>query len=148
MTYFEVLCSVDAILAPPPGVAGPSAMADALSTRRLRELGIITDRGKVTQSSVESPAEARSWRVREGELEGFGAESPIPGRETEYKAVMAQQGAGQPASAAQQAAQPAEQPAGQPGKRPPIDDERRSRSPGLQNNFFDVSTDDFKKPHQ
>ena len=30
---------------------------------------------------------------------------------------------------------------------PPIDDDRRSRSPGLQNNFYDTSTADFKRPH-
>eukprot|EP00966_Prymnesium_polylepis_P198495 4600007-Prymnesium_polylepis.1 len=30
---------------------------------------------------------------------------------------------------------------------PPIDAERRSRSPGLHNNFYDVPTADFKRPH-
>jgi len=29
----------------------------------------------------------------------------------------------------------------------PIDDERRQKSPGIQNNFFDQSTADFKRPH-
>ena len=29
---------------------------------------------------------------------------------------------------------------------PPIDGDRRSRSPGLQNNFYDVPTSDFKRP--
>ena len=31
-------------------------------------------------------------------------------------------------------------------KPPPIDDERRSRSPGLRNNFYDVPQSDFKRP--
>ena len=30
---------------------------------------------------------------------------------------------------------------------PPIDDDRRQRSPGLQNNFHDTSTADFKRPY-
>lgn len=32
------------------------------------------------------------------------------------------------------------------GVPPPIDEARRSRSPGLQNNFYDVPTDEFKRP--
>ena len=57
----------------------------------------------------------------------------MPGREKEYEEVMKTGGA-------QLATGPA-------GMRPQIDDERRSRSPGLQNNFYDLSTADFKKPH-
>lgn len=34
-----------------------------------------------------------------------------------------------------------------PNNGPPIDEERRSRSPGLQNNFYEISTADFKRPH-
>ena len=34
-----------------------------------------------------------------------------------------------------------------PNSGPPIDEERRSRSPGLQNNFYEISTADFKRPH-
>ena len=30
---------------------------------------------------------------------------------------------------------------------PPIDSERRSRSPGLQHNFYDMDISDFKKPY-
>eukprot|EP00316_Scyphosphaera_apsteinii_P005721 CAMPEP_0119308284 /NCGR_PEP_ID=MMETSP1333-20130426/9903_1 /TAXON_ID=418940 /ORGANISM="Scyphosphaera apsteinii, Strain RCC1455" /LENGTH=271 /DNA_ID=CAMNT_0007312015 /DNA_START=38 /DNA_END=856 /DNA_ORIENTATION=+ len=30
---------------------------------------------------------------------------------------------------------------------PPVDEERRRRSPGLQNNFYDISTADFKRPY-
>ena len=32
-------------------------------------------------------------------------------------------------------------------REPPLDDERRQKSPGIQNNFFDKSTADFKRPH-
>eukprot|EP00966_Prymnesium_polylepis_P008460 195067-Prymnesium_polylepis.1 len=31
--------------------------------------------------------------------------------------------------------------------KPRIDEERRTRSPGLQNNFYDVPMDDFRRPH-
>ena len=34
-----------------------------------------------------------------------------------------------------------------PQPAPPIDEERRGKSPGLQNNFYDISTADFKRPH-
>eukprot|EP00966_Prymnesium_polylepis_P312896 7230528-Prymnesium_polylepis.1 len=63
----------------------------------------------------------------------FGHESVLPGREAEYEAFKAQGGA-------ESAAGPAYEP-------PAIDDERRSRSPGLRNNFYDVSQADFKRPH-
>ena len=33
------------------------------------------------------------------------------------------------------------------GERSPIDDDRRMQSPGLQNNFYESSTADFKRPH-
>jgi outer membrane murein-binding lipoprotein Lpp len=65
---------------------------------------------------------------------GYGAESPMPGREREYEAHMQSQGAAHVASG----------PAFVP---PPIDTERRSRSPGLRRNFYDVSIADFKRPH-
>ena len=41
------ICTVEGMLAPPEG-DGPT-MADALSSARLRELGIITDRGKAVE---------------------------------------------------------------------------------------------------
>ena len=62
----------------------------------------------------------------------FGQESPMPGREKEYEAYM-DQNAGQPSYA--------------PAPPPPIDAERQSRSPGLQNNFYDTATADFKRPY-
>jgi hypothetical protein len=63
---------------------------------------------------------------------GFGAETPLPGREEEYEAFQK--------AVADGTAGPAYVP-------PPIDEDRRSRSPGLHRNFFDVSTSDFKRPH-
>ena len=58
----------------------------------------------------------------------YGEESPMPGREKEYYALKAE------------AARPS-------GLRPTISEETRGRSPGLQNNFYDTSTADFKRPH-
>ena len=63
----------------------------------------------------------------------FGAESPMPGREKEYAAFKDQ--ASSPTSG---------RPANQP---PPVDEERKNRSPGMQNNFYEVSQADFKRPH-
>eukprot|EP00966_Prymnesium_polylepis_P143981 3324060-Prymnesium_polylepis.1 len=57
----------------------------------------------------------------------------MPGREAEYEAFKAQGGA-------ESATGPAYEP-------PAIDDDRRSRSPGLRNNFYEVSQADFKRPH-
>ena len=64
---------------------------------------------------------------------GFGVETPMPGREREYEAFKAQE---------QEGFVPG--PAYAP---PPIDAERKSRSPGLRNNFYDVPTSDFKRPY-
>ena len=63
----------------------------------------------------------------------FGAESPIPGREKEYKAFKDQ--------ASNQYA------GGAAYKAPPIDAERRNRSPGISTNFYDVPQADFKRPY-
>jgi hypothetical protein len=63
----------------------------------------------------------------------FGAESPMPGREKEYKAFTDQ-------ASNQFSGGPAYTP-------PPVDAERRNRSPGISNNFYEVSQADFKRPH-
>ena len=63
----------------------------------------------------------------------FGAETPMPGREKEYEEIMAQGGA--------QAF------GGGNAPRPPIDEDRRNRSPGLVNTFYETSTADFKRPY-
>ena len=64
---------------------------------------------------------------------GFGAESPIPGREKEYQAFK-DQASNQYAGGAAYTA-------------PPIDAERRNRSPGISSNFYDVAQADFKRPY-
>merc|ERR1719174_229834 len=74
-------------------------------------------------------------------LPGFGAESPMPGREKEYEAYKAGQPVG--ADGGADAAQ-LERPDGLDP--PPIDEERRRKSPGVACNFWDLSTDDFKRP--
>ena len=86
---------------------------------------------KARQAQGEAPPAAPP-RPRKAPLE-YGAETPMPGREREYeayKSLLAQAGAAGPAAAP-----------------PPIDAERRNRSPGLRNNFYDISTADFKRPH-
>jgi len=79
------------------------------------------------------PSVAAVGSTRDNATPAYGTETPMPGREGEYEAFQAQGGAGAP-----------DGPAYAP---PPIDAERRSRSPGLQNNFYDKSTADFKRPH-
>ena len=66
--------------------------------------------------------------------EGYGEETPMPGREKDYEEALKVQ-----------AAVDANGPPRSEG--PDIDDERRSRSPGLQKNFYDLPTDDFRRPH-
>ena len=64
----------------------------------------------------------------------FGAESPLPGREREYEEYKRKNGS--PSAD------------GGPGFRsPPVDDERLKRSPGISKNFYDLSRDEFRKPH-
>lgn len=73
-----------------------------------------------------SPPPPAAWAAA-----GFGAESPAPGREKEYEANQARSGAD-----------------GMGGNvPPPVDAERRNRSPGIGRNFYDVSTADFKRSH-
>ena len=111
---------------------------------------VLSDRGKLTQREpVEIPAAreipAESWRrPTEPGLVGFGAESPIPGREKQYETLMTQPDA----QGARASGDIAAIRSTAPRRRPPIDEERRSKSPGIQTNFSDVSTDDFKRPHQ
>jgi hypothetical protein len=58
----------------------------------------------------------------------------MPGREEEYAAFKAQEAAGGPAP-------------GPPAVALPIDETRRNKSPGIQNNFFDTDVADFKRPY-
>ena len=66
-----------------------------------------------------------------GEPSGFGVESAIPGREAEYKGSGGG-GGGSPGAAY---------------STPEVDTNRGNKSPGISNNFYDLSTADFKKPH-
>ena len=65
-------------------------------------------------------------------FDGYGAESPLPGREGEYEAF----GAGGGAAGAGRAFVP-----------PPIDKGRQARSRGLQNNFLEVPPSEFRKAY-
>ena len=69
-------------------------------------------------------------------LFAVGEETPMPGREKEVEAYKAQYGSDADAMNV----------GGPAAKPPPIDEERRNRSPGLQNNFYETSTADFKRP--
>lgn len=66
-----------------------------------------------------------------GEPSGFGVESAIPGREADFKGPGGG-GGGSPGSAY---------------STPEVDTNRGNKSPGISNNFYDLSTADFKKPH-
>ena len=68
----------------------------------------------------------------------------MAGREDEYAAVM-----GQPSDTGSRGGATGTR-GGAPSPPmapPPIDQERRGRSPGIQNNFYEVSQADFKKPY-
>eukprot|EP00966_Prymnesium_polylepis_P008572 198003-Prymnesium_polylepis.1 len=68
------------------------------------------------------------------DVNSFGKEIPMPGREREYEDFKANGGAQSTMAKA-------------PGyQAPPIDSDRKGRSPGIQNNFYDIPTADFKKP--
>ena len=81
---------------------------------------------------VRRPAEAEARATGSGfggEPSGFGVETPIPGREAEYKGDGGMRGS--------------------PGGAytpPEVDTSRGNRSPGISTNFYDMSTADFKKP--
>ena len=87
----------------------------------------------------QAPAGTR-WRAPAG----YGAESPIAGREDEYAAVMGQPGATGARGGATGANGGASAP---PVASPPIDQERSERSPGIQNNFYDQAQADFKRSY-
>ena len=57
----------------------------------------------------------------------------MPGREQEYDNYM-RTGQSNPGATG-------------PVNMPNIDSERRQKSPGMQHNFYDLSTSDFKKPY-
>ena len=67
----------------------------------------------------------------------------MAGREAEYAAIMGQSGAAG-ATGATGANEAASAP---PVAPPPVDQERRSLSPGIQNNFYDQAQADFKRPY-
>lgn len=75
-----------------------------------------------------------------GAAPGYGVETPLPGREKEYEAVRG--AVSSPRSGLQQNVYDAPSSAA-----PPIDEERRQRSPGMVRNFYETPTADFKRPH-
>ena len=88
---------------------------------------------KRDQSSMKGKAGPAAGNSKKKPLYEVGEEAPAPGREKEYEAFKQD-------AAAACAGGPSFVP-------PPIDSDRRSRSPGLQRNFYDVPTSDFKRPH-
>ena len=70
----------------------------------------------------------------EGAPAAYGAESPMPGREHEYEANNSQGGGQWAARGLHLRRRPSTRSAG-------------NRSPGLQHNFYDVPTSDFKRPY-
>ena len=89
-------------------------------------------------------AEDRAKRDAWGnEVMEFGAERPIPGREGEY--IPFDQGYG--GSGPSEGGPSGGEYGGGYSPPPSIDEERRSRSPGLSRNFYDSPTSDFKRPY-
>jgi len=105
-----------------PGISNNFYEVSQADFKRPHGMGAAPDAPEAPPAgfSAEAPAE-------------FGAESPMPGREREYKAFTDQ-------ASNQYAGGPAYVP-------PPVDAERRNRSPGISNNFYEVSQADFKRPH-
>lgn len=109
------------------------------------------DQSEMAQERWKTPQDAwPSWPPVE-----FGAQSPMPGRESDFETYLSQNDEGQgadngyldvqgragPSIAAETAG------VGRGSMRPPpIDEERLRSSPGLQKNFYDVPTADFKRP--
>ena len=93
-----------------------------------------------TDDPRQAPAGSR-WRPPAG----YGAESPMSGREAEYAAIMGQSDAARTTGANEGASAPPVAPP--PVAPPPVDQGRRSLSPGIQNNFYDQAQSDFKRPY-
>ena len=116
----------------PPGNA-PSAFkaaADALS-----EFGGYVGNLMPMRQGADSGATGERSLANFGSQFKFGEESPLPGREKDYEDAMAQGGYGLSGRNGPS-----------PYASPPLDEETRSRSPGLVKKFDDVPTADFRRP--
>ena len=75
---------------------------------------------------------------------GYGDESPMPGREREYREREYRGFKGRGRGG--RGGQGGRGGRGGPYRPSPIDEQRRRVSPGLQNNFYDLPSSDFKRP--
>jgi len=137
----------DAMPTPPPAPAVVFTRAVVVPVA-VQPTAANNDLAQMAQERWKTPQDAwPAWPPVE-----FGAQSPIPGRERDFEAYMKQSYEGQGANDGYSDAPvvfdvPQTPSAGRASTRPPpIDEERLRSSPGLQNNFYDLPTADFKRP--
>ena len=109
---------------PPPSAAERAKKASAAEAR-------------VAAVATGAAAAKEKGLRRANSLYEVGEETPMPGREKEYEAYMQAYTGNLPNAGGEGTSSP----------RPAVDEDRRNRSPGLQQNFYETSTADFKRPY-
>ena len=109
---------------PPPSAAERAKKASAAEAR-------------VAAVATGAAAAKEKGLRRANSLYEVGEETPMPGREKEYEAYMQAYTNNLPNAGGEATSSP----------RPAIDEDRRNRSPGMQHNFYETSTADFKRPY-
>ena len=109
---------------PPPSAAERAKKASAAEAR-------------VAAVATGAAAAKEKGLRRANSLYEVGEETPMPGREKEYEAYMQAYTGNLPNAGGEGTSSPL----------PAVDEDRRNRSPGLQQNFYETSTADFKRPY-
>ncbi|KAH8050083.1 hypothetical protein JL722_11618 [Aureococcus anophagefferens] len=109
---------------PPPSAAERAKKASAAEAR-------------VAAVATGAAAAKEKGLRRANSLYEVGEETPMPGREKEYEAYMQAYTGNLPNAGGEGTSSP----------QPAVDEDRRNRSPGLQQNFYETSTADFKRPY-
>ncbi|KAH8085534.1 hypothetical protein JL720_7520 [Aureococcus anophagefferens] len=110
---------------PPPSAAERAKKASAAEAR-------------VAAVATGAAAAKEKGLRRANALYEVGEETPMPGREKEYEAYMQSYTGNLPNAGGEGTSSP----------QPAVDEDRRNRSPGLQQNFYETSTADFKRPRR
>lgn len=113
---------------------------EAISTRLKADAnhtGVQTSQAYSTGADKEVAATATDKDASSQHKVEFGAESPLPGREAEYEKAKAEYEKTMRNGGAQSAGVVP----------PPIDQDRRNRSPGIQRNFYDMPRDEFRRSY-
>ena len=127
----------------PRAARGPSAIPKASFVERASAAiadnvwGLITG-GFGSDGRRNNRRPSGNERQRVMQQPGYGVESPMPGREQDYRPTAS-------GSAGMGGTGDGYGEGGYSGAS--IDEERRRRSPGLQKNFYDTPTSDFKRPY-